>query len=480
MKAWIAQDDGLVLSSFSAPTPVLRRKRNRVEVDPNLLWKVICSLVTACIEKAPIEGAEIAGITATSLRQGFFLVGDDAELGLGVLNSDTRGSAELSTLRERIGSATLYSITGHWLAPELTLPKLMSIERTEPERWASTETVLFIHDWILWRLSGRRFSEITHISAGQLADVAERGWAWELLDEVGLDANKFAPSIEPGSIVGAVTRSAAAQIPGLVAGTPVVSGGGDTQFAAMGMGGLAPNTVTVVVGSSTPIQVATESPLRDPKQGPWVSAHLDSTLWAAETNAGYPGMMSGWLREIIGTETSLEGGNPVDYNADLIALVAAPHWAEKFWASRMPNTLIGFTPATTRAELSSAFLVSHAFAIRSNIEDLSQAMPDEQLRILVGGGASKALSRLLPEVLNRPVEFASTEMPAAIAGSRLVERALGMTGDPLSPRTTARAPEELGVWNERYSDYLDTHARMHDSLSEQSNDQSSAARNGEK
>jgi sugar (pentulose or hexulose) kinase len=62
----------------------------------------------------------------------------------------------------------------------------------------------------------------------------------------------------------------------------------------MGVGGLADGVLTVVAGSSTPVQAATDAPVQDPLGRPWVSTHAAKDLWAVEGNAGYPGSLSGW------------------------------------------------------------------------------------------------------------------------------------------------------------------------------------------
>src|SRR5207249_1665106 len=111
----------------------------------------------------------------------------------------------------------------------------------------------------------------------------------DLLRDLKLGTGKLAPWVPAGSVVGKTDS-----------GVPVHAGCGDTQLAAMGAGGLSASTVTVVAGSSTPVQAATDRPVLDPRRRPWVSTHARSELWAAETNAGYPGMMARWLRDLVG------------------------------------------------------------------------------------------------------------------------------------------------------------------------------------
>ncbi|MGH8903214.1 MAG: FGGY family carbohydrate kinase, partial [Egibacteraceae bacterium] len=99
-----------------------------------------------------------------------------------------------------------------------------------------------------------------------MADVAARSWASDLLSEVGVGTDRLAPLVEAGTPVGALRDGGL----GLPVGLPVVAGCGDTQLAAMGAGGLADGVVTVVAGSSTPVQAAVAAPVTDLEQHPWV------------------------------------------------------------------------------------------------------------------------------------------------------------------------------------------------------------------
>jgi xylulokinase len=95
-----------------------------------------------------------------------------------------------------------YPTTGHWPAPELTLPKLLAVRAEEPQRWAATRRVLFLHDWLVARMTGVHATEVSYACAGGMADVAARGWARELLQDSGIGRAMLAPTVEAGTIVG--------------------------------------------------------------------------------------------------------------------------------------------------------------------------------------------------------------------------------------------------------------------------------------
>ncbi|MGA8113094.1 MAG: FGGY-family carbohydrate kinase [Actinocatenispora sp.] len=448
VKVWDAGPEGV--RTRSAALPVLRPGPHRVEFDPEDWWRRIAAELRAHVADAP--PGRYAGLVVSSMRQAFVLVGDDGEIGAGVLNSDRRGAGALDRLRE---VPAVYEVTRHWLAPELTLPKLLAIAAREPDRWARTRRMLFVHDWLVWRLTGEQVTEVSYACAGQLADVARRGWATDLLTGLGLDTARLAPLVEPGTPVGTVR----ADDLGVPVGLPVHAGCGDTQLAAAGAGGLRDGVVTVVAGSSTPVQAATREPALDAGQRPWVSTHARADLWAAETNAGYPGMMAGWLRGVVGEVR--RSGRPGA--GGLTAVTATPHWTEHHWAVKAPVTMLGLSPAITPGDLAQAMDEAHAYAVRANITDLHEALGRGSTEVVVTGGGARSLAPLLADVLGRPVDVCPDADGTATAGRALV------SGEPpavpaLRPVAPSLGPEP---YQTAYQRYLDAHDALRTHLPEE-------------
>lgn len=409
VKAWVASLEGAVMAEVAVALPSQRPAPHRVELDP-AVWEAACrSALAEAVTRAGRPGGDYLGVTLSTLRQGFVLLDRAGEpLGNGVLNSDRRGAAHAAVL------AGTHDLTGHWPAPELTLPKLLAVQADEPERWGATARVLFLHDWLLWRMCGVQVTEVSYACAGAMADVAARTWAVDLLQDTGIGLDRLAPVVEAGTVVGELRDGW-----GLPATLPVVAGCGDTQLAAMGVGGLGDGVVTVVAGSSTPVQAATAAPVHDPLARPWVSTHAARDRWAVEGNAGYPGTFSGWWAGLVGGESTSSRG--------VLAITAAPYWAQETWAVKPPASLLGLRPDTTAGDVQVALLEAHAFAVRGNVEDLERVLGRPAAAVVVTGGAAAdgRLPALLTAVLGREVHVATGAHGVALAGAALVGRAVG-------------------------------------------------------
>ncbi len=457
VKAWVASLDGsTILSTATRPLATARMPDHRAEFDPERWWRAAAEALREATQTAGWAPEQYRGVTAGSLRQGFVLLGQDGELGPGVLNSDRRGDPYLDRLRQVVGTQQLYELTGHWPAPELTLPKLLHVAEHDPARWAATRRVLFVHDWVLWRLAGVEVSEISQASSGQLAATATRTWAFGLLDQLGLDGGRLAPLVEAGTVVGELRDTHL----GLPAGLPVVAGGGDTHLTAMGCGGLEAGTAVVVAGSTTPVQAAVEAMPKDPLRHPWVSAHLRPDLWAAETNAGYAGMNLDWLAGSVGLSTpdlAERGWRSEPGARGVSALVAAPVWSEETWSRRTANALVGFELTHSLDDLARAFLEGHAYAVRANLEDLERATATPFARVVLAGGAarSRQFAQLVADVAARTVEVPDVSHPAARAGAQLV------AGDALGPPPARQVePRHDPRYDEGYRRFMAVFERL--------------------
>ena len=413
VKAWVRDLDAARTWQSSVDTQTLRPAPHRAEMDA-VAWEGACRQALAdVVDRAGRPGADYLGLTVSSLRQGFVLLGADGEvLGPGVLNSDRRGGPYAHVL------AGSHDLTGHWPAAELTLPKLMAVAAEEPDRWAAARRVLFLHDWLLWRLSGTQVTEASYACGGGMADVARRTWATDLVEGCGVPAGLLAPVVEAGTVVGELRPGWA-----LPESLPVVAGCGDTQLAAMGVGGLADGVVVVVAGSSTPVVAATGAPVRDPLARPWVSTHADRGLWAAEGNAGYPGTWSGWWERTAGQQDERD---VLPGPGGVLAVTATPYWSQQTWEDRAPVSLVGLRPGTTAADVRAALVQAHAFSVRGNLADLARALGRPAAEVVVTGGAAAdgRLPALLAQVLGREVRHAPGS-GAAEAGAFLVARGLG-------------------------------------------------------
>jgi sugar (pentulose or hexulose) kinase len=447
----VSLDSWRTLASVRREYASVAREPGLFEWDPAEWWSVIEGALADAVEAAGEPPERYAGLICTGMRIPFVLVDDRCEpLAPGVLVPDVRGRVYLDAARDAIGAEALYATTGHWSAPHFGLPKLLWFVRERTALWARTRWVLQFCDWLLERLCGVVASEHSSASMSQMLDVSSREWAGGLLDAAGIGAERMPPLRAAGSMAGDLRPDVARRV-GLLPGTPVHVGGGDTHVASLAASGLEGGSVTIVAGTTTPLMIATREPWLDPEVTPLVSAHVRPGRWAAETNVSTSGAMLRWLRDVTGQDyATLEeraGASPLGARGALVC-AANPEWGASDWADVPPISLVGVGPAHGVGDLARAVLESSAHAVACNLArlgSLAQA-PLGDVTLTGGGGRSVFAAQLLADVLGRRIVVPQLEDPAALGGALLVA---GLDRPSVEPPVRVHEPDA-----ERHAAYV--------------------------
>jgi xylulokinase len=184
--------------------------------------------------------------------------------------ADMRASKEEAFLRSQISMWDHYRITGHRISGSYGGPKMMWLKNNEPELYQTTYKFLNAKDYIILKLTGNFVTEYTDASSTNLWDQRANRWSDTVVGLAGLDMAKLPDALPSTAIAGTVTPQAAAQT-GLLAGTPVVCGGGDGVCSAIGTGCIRPGIAHSCMGTSSWIALTDEKPLEDPsmKNNTW-------------------------------------------------------------------------------------------------------------------------------------------------------------------------------------------------------------------
>ena len=123
----------------------------------------------------------------------------------------TRGAAE-RFFKEVMPAEELYGRTGIQHMDFNTVFQLH--ERREDFAQTHAATVAFLPDALIYLLTGKRITEYTIASTGEMLNPATREIDRQLLSAAGVDPQKFSPIVEPGTVVGTLSPSVA-EITGL-------------------------------------------------------------------------------------------------------------------------------------------------------------------------------------------------------------------------------------------------------------------------
>ena len=124
----------------------------------------------------------------------------------------------------------LYGITGIQFMELNTLFQLISLEKYRPWMLERADKMLFMPDLFGYMLTGKMCAEYSIASTSQLIDLDKRTWSKEILDAFGIKESVFAPLVQPGTVLGELSKEICEECG--VDPVPVISVcGHDTQSA---------------------------------------------------------------------------------------------------------------------------------------------------------------------------------------------------------------------------------------------------------
>ncbi len=124
----------------------------------------------------------------------------------------------------------LYGITGIQFMELNTLFQLISLKKYRPWMLERADKMLFMPDLFGYMLTGKMCAEYSIASTSQLIDLDKRTWSKDILDAFGIKKSIFAPLVQPGTVLGELSKEICEECG--VDPVPVISVcGHDTQSA---------------------------------------------------------------------------------------------------------------------------------------------------------------------------------------------------------------------------------------------------------
>ena len=100
----------------------------------------------------------------------------------------------------------LYGITGIQFMELNTLFQLIALKKYRPWMLERADKMLFMPDLFGYMLTGKMCAEYSIASTSQLIDLDKRTWSKEILDAFGIKESVFAPLVQPGTVLGELSK----------------------------------------------------------------------------------------------------------------------------------------------------------------------------------------------------------------------------------------------------------------------------------
>jgi xylulokinase len=457
-KALLIDEEGAVVASVTTPLGLSNPRPLWSEQEPRDWWQATTESIRRVLSEASLSGADLKAIGLTGQMHGLVLLDERGDaLRPAILWNDQRCGKECDEIRARVGRERLIQITGNDALTGFTAPKILWVERHEPEIYRRTRHVLLPKDYVRYRLTGRFAIDKADGSGTMLFNLEERNWSPEILDTLNIPAEWLPETFEGPEVTGEVTIDAA-KATGLRAGTPVVAGGGDQAAGAIGVGAVRPGILALTLGTSGVVFAATESPLIEPQGRLHAFCHALPSRWhLMGVMLSAAGSLQ-WYRDALAPKLSFEElvAEAAQIPAGSEGLLFLPYLSGERTPHPDPlarGAWVGLTVRHRRGHLTRAVLEGVAFGLKDGFSLMQGAGLGAIDQVRVSGGGAKSLlwRQILADVLGAELVTVNTTEGAAYGAALLAGVAAGAWPDVESAcaqtiKTTARvSPEETSA-----------------------------------
>lgn len=196
------------------------------------LYREILEGIRRAVER---HGDSVVSIGIDTWGCDFGLIDASGELlGMPHQYRDPRFEGMADAMHGVLPEAEIYASTGIKTNFYNSSLHLLAEARKNSPALANADRLLFVPDLLAYWLTGKQAVERTIASTSQLLDAHSGGWAWNIIDALGMPRGLFGEIVAPGTVLGPVRHEVATVIGRK--GIPVVaSASHDTASAVAGI-----------------------------------------------------------------------------------------------------------------------------------------------------------------------------------------------------------------------------------------------------
>lgn len=444
VKAFLMDDRQIRIGSASVEIAVVTPKPGHVEQEPSQWERATDAAILQLKAGTPDELGAVRGIGLSGHMHGATLVdASDKVIRPCILWNDTRSHLEASELD---GKPAFRRLSGNIVFPGFTAPKLLWVQRNEPENFARVRWVLLPKDHLRLWLSGEHISEMSDAAGTAWLDVGKRAWSRQLLAETGLDVHNM-PGLVEGTQRAGTLRAELASRWGMASGVVIAGGAGDNAATAIGTGTVREGEAFVSLGTSGVIFAANDGFRPLPQSAVHTFCHALPGKWHQMGVILAAADSLNWLATITGTSQAALAGEMGDTLQAPGGEVFLPYVS----GERTPHNdaliraaFTGIGKQSDRKALTQAVMEGVAFAFADALSALALAGTKPSRAFVVGGGShSRYWLKAVATALDLPLDLPGNgDFGAALGAARL--GMIAATGaDPLSVITAPAIAETI-------------------------------------
>jgi xylulokinase len=415
-KATLLTENGDVVCSVLKEYPMKHPRIGWAEQSPEDCYRALVENVRFILKTTavPPESIEALALDAAT-HIAVLLDKEDRVIRPAIHWSDRRSTAEANWLYENqletVSKKSLNYPNALW-----TLPQLMWIRENEPENHARIGRVLFLKDYMRYRLTGDFVTDEVEAMGSMLLDANHNVWADELCAFCGLKTTMLPQIVSPMQIVSRLTDQAVNET-GLSKSMKVIAGSTDTVMEVFASGSIRTGQMTVKLATAGRICPVTDHGIPHPMLVNY--RHVVPGLWYPGTATKTCAASYRWYRDIfclnemrLAKERSTEAYSYMNEEAAKIApgcagLFYHPYLqgeATPYMDDSLRASFVGVTSYHTKGHFNRAVMEGVCYSLKECLVLLQDLGVAPESANVIGGGAKSAIWRqITADVLGIPL-----------------------------------------------------------------------------
>ncbi|GCB41840.1 MULTISPECIES: xylulokinase [Citrobacter] len=425
VKAILLNEQGDVVASHTEKLTVSRPHPLWSEQDPEQSWSATDRAVKALGQQHSLREVKALGI-AGQMHGATLLDEQQKVLRPAILWNDGRCGEECVMLENQVPQSR--AITGNLMMPGFTAPKLLWVQRHEPEIFNQIDKVLLPKDYLRLRMTGDFSSDMSDAAGTMWLDVAKRDWSDVMLAACKL-TRAHMPALYEGSEITGTLLPEVAKAWGMQE-IAVVAGGGDNAAGAVGVGMMNAGQAMLSLGTSGVYFAVSDGFLSKPESAVHSFCHALPERWHLMSVMLSAASCLDWAAKLTGLASVpalIDAAQQADEHAEPVWFL--PYLSGERTPHNNPQAkgvFFGLTHQHGPAELAQAVLEGVGFALADGMDVVHACGVQPASITLIGGGArSEYWRQMLSDISGLQLDYRTGgDVGPALGAARLAQIAM--------------------------------------------------------
>lgn len=395
LKGLLVNRDGTVVASASSDYPMYSDFSGYSEQNPSDWVDAADKVIKQLISSKPEMLDKLEGISFSGQMHSLVVLNQDkGVLRKAILWNDVRTTMECKKITEELGDK-LITVTKNRALEGFTLPKILWLQKNEPETWSKVRFMMLPKDYLGFWMTDTIHMDYSDAAGTLLLDVENKKWSQEMLSVFSIDSKIMPDLVESSDMIGTLKQDLK-DLYGFNNDVKIFAGGADNACAALGAGIIKENLGMCSIGTSG-VFLSYEATGKKDYQG---KLHFFNH---AVPNAFYSmgvtlsaGHSLTWFKNNFAKDLSydelLSGIDQIDIGSD--GLLFTPYIVGErtpYVDSKIRGSFIGLDTHHTQKHLAKSVLEGISFSLNDSLE-LMKTIANKKFDYIVsvGGGAKNS------------------------------------------------------------------------------------------